>query len=95
MPSLLTDRPTWRQTANELGATWLKWFGYWTLVDLALHLMDQRLGWSLFGPPRTPGEALFFDSWMASWFMLFSSARSGKLRLALTNLRFWKKQNAQ
>jgi hypothetical protein len=78
MASLQTDRPSWLQQVRDLAVTWIKWFGFWAFMDLVLHLADQRLGWGILGEPRTAGQMLFFDSWMAFWFILFSSGR-GKL----------------
>ncbi len=78
MAALQVDRPGWRQRASDFVASWMKWFGYWAFVDLVLHLIGQRLGWTLFSTPRTPGEALFFDGWMATWFMLIHGAGSGR-----------------
>jgi hypothetical protein len=78
MVALQADRPVWFQRASDFVASWMKWFGYWAFMDLVLHLAGQQLGWTTFGTSRTPGEALFFDSWMATWFMLIFGGGSGK-----------------
>ena len=82
---------------SDFAGTWLKWFGYWALFDLAIHIAGPHLGWAFWDKPRTPEEMLIFDSWMASWFMLIYGIRSGRPSAFLRSkwLRLKKNRDSQ